>query len=164
MSIRISLFGGLLVGGLLVLAVLAQAAVAQTLYKSTLPDGKVIYGDKPVSDAVKVEESKPDTSKKGVAPATTTTPAVSREAAALKQLEKDRAKREAADNKVQAAEKALRDAETAQAAGKEPLGTERQGTASGNQRFTDAYWERQKKLEQNVEQARRNLEQARAGK
>ena len=159
MSIRISLFAGLLA-----LAVLAQFAAAQTLYKSTLPDGKVIYGDKPVPGAVKVEETKPDTSKKGVAPATTTTPAVSREAAALKQLEQDRMKREAAANKVQAAEKALRDAEAAQAAGKEPLGSERQGTVSGNQRFTDAYWERQKKLDQAVELARRNLEQARSGK
>ncbi len=143
---------------------LAQLAAAQTLYKSTLPDGKVIYGDKPVPGAVKVEETKPDTSKKGIAPATTPTPAISREAAALKQMEKDRMKREAADNKVQAAEKALRDAEAAQAAGKEPLGSERQGTVSGNQRFTDAYWERQKKLEQEVETARRNLEQARSGK
>ena len=159
MSIRILLFAGLLA-----LAVLAQFAAAQTLYKSTLPDGKVIYGDKPVPGAVKVEETKPDTSKKGMAPATTTTPAVSREAAALKQLEQDRMKREAAGNKVQAAEKALRDAEAAQAAGKEPLGSERQGTVSGNQRFTDAYWERQKKLDQAVELARRNLEQARSGK
>jgi Domain of unknown function (DUF4124) len=159
MSIRISLFGSLLA-----LALLAQFTAAQTLYKSTLPDGKVIYGDKPAPGAVKVEESKPDTSKKGIAPSTTPTPAVSREAAALKQMEQDRMKREGAANKVQVAEKALRDAEAAREAGREPLGTERQGTVSGNQRFTEAYWERQKKLEDAVELARRNLEQARAGK
>jgi hypothetical protein len=157
MSIRISLFGGLLA-----LALLAQFAAAQTLYKSTLPDGKVIYSDKPAPGAVKVEESKPDTSKKGIAPSTS--PVVSREAAALKQMEQDRMKREEAANKVPAAEKALRDAEAAREAGREPLGTERQGTVSGNQRFTDAYWERQKKLENAVELARRNLELARAGK
>jgi hypothetical protein len=79
-------------------------------------------------------------------------------------MEQDRIKREQAANKVQTAEKALRDAEAAREAGKEPLGTERQGTVSGNQRFTEAYWERQKKLEDAVELARRNLEQARAGK
>lgn len=159
MSIRI-----LLLAGLSALAVLAQPAAAQTLYKSTLPDGKVIYGDKPAPGAAKVEETKPDTSKKGIAPTTTTSPAVSREAAALKQLEQDRMKRNAAGNKVQAAEKELRDAEAAQAAGKEPLGSERQGTVSGNQRFTEAYWARQKKLDQAVELARRNLDLARSGK
>lgn len=158
MSIRISLFAGLLA-----VAVLAQPAIAQTLYKSTLPDGKVVYGDKPAPGAVKVEESKPDTTKKGVAPAAAS-PALSREAASLKQMEQDRMKREAADNKVQAAEQALREAQAAREAGRESLPGERQGTVSGNQRFTDAYWTRQKKLEDAVEIARRNLEQARAGK
>ena len=173
------------------LAVLAQPAVAQTLYKSTLPDGKVIYGDQPAPGAVKVEETKPDTSKTGIGPATpTTTPAASREAAILKEMEKARLKREAADAKVQAAEKALRAAEAARAAGVEPLEGERlgfirqakgagtgagtdsgtgtdTGTGTGTSfgtRLTDAYFERQKKLEQAVEEARRNLEQVRSGK
>ena len=159
MSTRIALLGGLLA-----LAMLAAPAAAQTVYKSTLPDGKTTFGDKPAPGAIKVEELKPDTSKKGVGPTTSTTPGVSREAAALKQMELDRAKREATGVKVEAAEKALRSAETARDAGKDPLGSERQGTVSGNQRFTDAYWERQKKLELSVEQARRTLEQARAGK
>lgn len=145
-------------GTLLLCAVLAPAALAQTLYKSTMPDGKVIYGDKPVPGAVKSELQRPDTSKTGVAPP------ISREADTAKTLEKDRLKREASQGKMQAAEKALRDAEAAQAAGKEPTAGDRQGTVSGNQRLTDAYWERQKSLEQAVEQARKNLEQARAGK
>ena len=182
---RISLFGGLLA-----LAVFAQPAAAQTLYKSTLPDGNVIYGDKPAPGAVKAEEIKPDTAKTGMGPATTTpTPAASRDAALLKKMEKARLQREAAYAKVQAAEKALRAAEAARAAGVEPLEGERIGflrqtrgaatgtgtvagtdnvvtgtdiatgtgvgtsTAAGTgsefgPRLTDAYFERQKKLEQ----------------
>ncbi len=41
---------------------------AQVLYKSTMPDGKVIFSDKPAPGAVKVEASRPDTSRQGVAP------------------------------------------------------------------------------------------------
>lgn len=160
MSMRISLFGAILA-----LAVLALPAAAQTFYKSTLPDGKVIYGDKPAPGAVKVEETTPDTSKKGIGPAT---PAKSsagpREAAALKQLEMDRKKRDASDAKVQSAEKALRAAEAARDAGKEPLPGERIGTASGASRLNDTYFARQKKLDEAVTSARRNLEQARSGK
>jgi hypothetical protein len=142
--------------GLLVLALAHLPVAAQVLYKSTMPDGQVIYGDKPAPGAVKVESSKPDISKKGIAPPT------KGEAETLKKLEAARLKREAAQGKVESAEKALRDAEAARAAGVEPQAGERQGTASGNQRFTDAYWERQKKLEQDVQTARRNLEQARS--
>jgi len=133
-------------------------ASAQILYKSTLPDGRVIYGDKPAPGAVKVEESKPDTSKKGIAPPT------SREEKALNTLEKDRQKRERSQEKVRSAEEALRNAEAARSSGVEPTAGERQGTASGAQRFTDGYWERQKKLELDVENARRALESARSGK
>jgi hypothetical protein len=139
-------------------ALLAPAASAQTLYKSTMPDGKVIYGDKPMPDAVKVEKSKPDTSKKGIAPPS------KGEAATLKDLEAARLKREGAQDKVSAAQKALESAEAARAAGKEPVAGERLGTASGQQRLTDGYWARQKKLDQDVENARRALDQARSGK
>lgn len=142
-------------GGFLAATLALQPVVAQVLYKSTMPDGKVIYGDKPAPGAVKVEKSKPDTSKKGVAPPT------SGEEKALKQLQESRLKREAAQDKVQAAQKALQSAEAARDAGKEPTAGERLGTAGGQQRFTDAYWARQKKLEQDVENARRALDQAR---
>ena len=154
----------LLAAGLLALAMLgAQPAAAQKFYKSTMPDGKVVYGDKPAPGAVKVEETAVDTSKKGIGPAATTEGA-SREAAALQQLEKDRAKRDAATGKVQDAERALRAAEAARDGGKEPLPGERIGTAGGSSRLTEAYFARQKKLEDAVASARRNLEAARAGK
>lgn len=147
-----------LLTGCILAAVLAQPAAAQVLYKSTLPDGRIIYGDKPADDAVKVEETRLDTKKGGIGG---TTP---REQEALKDLEKARQQREAGGEKVQAAEQALRNAEAARAAGKEPLEGERIGTAGGASRLGENYYERQRKLEDAVEKARRELDAARAGK
>ena len=53
------------------------------------------------------------------------------------------------------AQQALKAAEQARDAGKEPLPGERTGTAGGGSRLNDAYYERQRKLEQDVEKARR---------
>ncbi len=145
-------------GCCLAAALLLQPAVAQTLYKSTMPDGSVVYGDKPAPDAAKVEETRPDVSRGGIG---VTTP---REQDALKDMEKARLQREGGQEKVQAAEQALRDAEAARAAGKEPLASERIGTAGGASRITDDYYARQKKLDDAVEKARRELDQARSGK
>jgi len=123
-----------------------------------MPDGRVIFGDRPEPDAVKVEKSTPVTSKTGA------TGATEREAKALKDLQDARMKREGATGKVEAAQQKLQAAETARVTGKEPLPGERLGTAGGNQRLTDAYWSRQKKLEQDVLNARKALDDARAGK
>ena len=143
-------------GGILA-ALLLHSAVAQTLYKSTMPDGRIVYGDKPAPGAAKVEESKLDTSSKGLGGTT------ARETEALKELENSRGKREAAGAKLQAAEEALRQAEAARAAGKEPLPGERVGTAGGASRLNDAYYARQNKLNEAVQNAQRNLDQLRPG-
>jgi len=144
--------------GLLVVALLAQPANAQTLYKSVNPDGRVTYSDKPPADAVKSEKKQLDTSKRGV-----TAPS-DREKGTLQQLESSRKTRESAQNKVRSYEIALHDAEVARDMGKEPQPSERLGTAGGNQRLTDEYFARQKRLEANVERARRDLDKARSGK
>ena len=136
----------------LVAALCPQLAAAQANYKSTMPDGKVIYGDKPVPGAVKVDQLKAP-STKGV---TVSTP---QDAAALRQMEKSRTTREVSSATVRAAEDAFRKAEAALAAGKEPQEGDRIGTASGAQRFSDAYWERQKRLAADLDKARANLEQ-----
>ena len=144
--------------GLLVVALLAQQATAQTLYKSVTPDGRVLYSDKPPSDAVKTEKKQLDTSKQGIAPPT------ERDKATLQQLEFSRKARESKQDSMRKLEIALHDAEVAQDMGKEPQPYERLGTAGGGQRLTDDYWVRQKKLEAAVEQARRTLDKARSGK
>ncbi len=142
----------------LVAAALLQPAAAQVLYKSTMPDGRIVYGDKPAEDAVKVEETVPDISKRGIGG---TTP---REKEVLREMEKSRAQREAGLSKVQAAEQAVRDAQAARTAGKEPLEGERIGTAGGSSRLNETYYDRQRKLEEAVEKAQRDLEATRAGK
>jgi hypothetical protein len=142
--------------GLPAVVVLASAAFgAQVLYKSTMPDGKVIYGDKPVPGAVKVEEQKPDTSKAGIQ---TIQPG---DKAALKKIEQDRTKTQRTDDRLAAAEKALRDAEEALAKGEEPLPGERTGTAGGKSQLNELYWKRLEKLKSDVERARLNLERLR---
>jgi hypothetical protein len=145
-------------GAILAAALLLQPAAAQVLYKSTMPDGRIVYGDKPAPDAVKVEESRPDVSRRGIGGVTP------REQEALKELEKARVQRETGEDKVRAAEQALRDAEAARAAGREPLPGERIGTAGGASRLSEAYDDRQRKLEEAVAKARRELEAARAGR
>jgi hypothetical protein len=142
----------------LITALLLQPAAAQVLFKSTMPDGSIVYGDKPAPDAVKVEETRPDISKRGIGG---TTP---REQEVLREMEKSRAQRETGQDKVQAAERALKNAESARASGKEPLESERIGTAGGSSRLNEIYYERQRKLEEAVENARRDLEAARAGR
>jgi len=82
----------------------------------------------------------------------------------LREMEKSRAQREAEQGKVQAAEQALRNAEAARAAGKEPLEGERIGTAGGASRLSEAYDERQRRLDEAVVKARSELEAARAGR
>src|SRR5262245_23418914 len=144
-------------GGVLATALALQAG-AQTLYKSTLPDGRVVYGDKPDPTAVKSEPIKPDTKKIGVVPPT------ARETATLNELARARLKREGADSTTRTAEEALTKAGAALEAGKEPLPGERLGTAGGATRLTDDYWKRQKKLEEAVESARREAEKARSGR
>ncbi|MNC87135.1 hypothetical protein D3C83_28360 [compost metagenome] len=132
--------------------------IAQTLYKSVTSDGRVIYSDKPPPDAVKSEKKELNTSKSGV-----TAPS-SKEKAALRQLESDRRGREMSQDRLRQAEIALHDAEVAQQMGKEPQAGERLGTAGKGQRLTDAYWDRQKRLEDAVTAARSNLEKIRSGK
>jgi len=139
-------------------ALLLQPAAAQTLYKSTMPDGSVVYGDKPAPDAAKVEETRPDIKKGGIGG---TTP---REQDALQEMEKARQQREAGQDKVTEAAQALKDAEAARDSGKEPRENERIGTAGGTSRLTDSYFERQRALQEAVEQARRKLDEARSGK
>src|SRR5262245_32510399 len=124
----------------------AAASWAQVIYKSTMPDGRVIYGEKAVPGAKKVEEIVPQTGKTGVGGAAT--PAEKQQ---LQERANQRQQDEARQQQIRDAEQALQNAEAARAAGKEPLPGERLGTAGGAaNRLSDAYWERQKALEDAV--------------
>lgn len=133
----------------------AVSSWAQTIYKSTMPDGHVIYGTEPAQGAKRVETMKPPAESTGVQPV------APQDAKKLEQTGRQREQREAREEQIQQAEKALRDAEAAQAAGKEPLPGERLGTAGGGSRLTEEYWERQKTLEAAVAEARKQLDELR---
>lgn len=130
----------------------ATGTHAQTMYKSTMPDGRVVYGEKPVPGAKRVDAITPPAAKPGV---TIVTPA---EKAGVAKGTAD--KRAAQERELDEARRQLQEAEAARETGKEPLPGERIGTAGGMSRLTDAYWERQKKLEQAVETARARLDKA----
>lgn len=144
-----------LLGCVLTVALCPSWATAQVNYKSTMPDGRIIYGDKPVPGAAKVDELKPAATQ-GI------TPPSAKEQGVLSDLERARENREGKDNRVRAAQEAVTRAEAALAAGKEPLASERIGTAGGGQRLTEEYFERQKRLEAEVARARAELVNARS--
>jgi len=133
----------------------AASASAQVIYKSTMPDGRVIYSAEPAPGAKRVETLKPPTGDTGARPVGPQDERV------LQQRELQRAEQAGREDEIQQAERALRDAEAAQAGGKEPLPGERQGTAGAASRLTDEYWERQKALEAAVAGARKRLEEVR---
>ena len=131
-------------------------AAAQDLYKSTMPNGKVVYGEKPEPGAKHVEKLPPPPPKTGTA---VLTPA---EKQVIDQRMKQRAASEDAwRRELESAHAQLKKAEEAREAGKEPTPGERVGTAvgKGRTRFTDEYWERQKSLEAAVEAARKRVEE-----
>ena len=132
-------------------------AAAQPVYKSTMPDGRVIYGPQPQPGAKKV-----DTVNK--APASTGASAITPgEKAAAEKSAKARADAQAGGpSEVTAARDALKAAEAARVSGQEPLPGERVGTAAGASRLTDDYFTRQKKLDADVETAKRRLDEAQA--
>lgn len=138
-----------------VLAVVLAAAPAasQTVYKSTMPDGKVVYGEKPVTGAQKVDKIDPPPAQTGT---TTITP---QEKARAEQLANPRfvPKPASPDRSRDDARKALQDAEAAREAGKEPLPGERQGLKGGGSRLTEEYHARQKSLDAAVEAARKRV-------
>jgi hypothetical protein len=141
----------------------AGPSVAQTVYKSTLSDGRIVYGGKPEKGASKVEKLVP------AAPIVEVDPREAeaqrqRERAQVEQLDKRlaarRAAREKADGEVLGAKDAAAAAEKALAAGKEPLPGERVATADGGSRLSQAYLERVDALVEDVKSAKERIEKA----
>jgi Domain of unknown function (DUF4124) len=138
---------------------LSAASWAQTIFKSIMPDGRVIYGEKPVPGAKKVEQFVPQTGNTGVK---TISPEEQRQAqdSAASRVRRDEDRRA----QIQEAQKALKDAEAAQVAGKEPLPGERIGTAGGASRLEESYFARQQALDAAVVAARKRLDELAAAK
>ena len=135
---------------LLALACAALTAQAQAVYRSEMPDGRIIYGDKPAPGAKEAKEvvlQKPNI----IAPVSTKPgPSVQQKDAG------------AGGDRVQSARQALDAAKAALAAGREEKEGDRIGTATkGSARLTDAYFQRVKALEDAVAAAQKQLDDAR---
>jgi len=146
-----------------VAATAMHASLAQTVYKSTLPDGHVVYGSKPEKGAAKVEKMEPKAPIVEVDPqaAETQRQREKEQAAELgKRLADRKAAREKAEAEIFAAKDALTAAEKALATGKEPLPGERLSTADGGSKLTESYNERVKVLDDQVKAANERLDKA----
>jgi hypothetical protein len=138
----------------LYLCLLAVPAAAQTMYKSTMPDGKVLYSTQPEPGAKKVEKMAPNTQNSGIQ---LSTPDQKRDLDHRESQRQEEVSRRQAE--IEQLEDALAKAEAARDAGKEAREGDFIGTASG-MRLTEEYLERQKTLEANVQAARKRLEEA----
>ena len=134
------------------------AAAQQSIVKSIMPDGKVIYAEKPVPGAARVETIEAPPPKTGV------TGLTAQEKLRAEEQSRQRAKAAAAaasgQKSVDEARNQLQAAEAAREKGKEPLPDERTAIAGGGSRLSDAYFARQKSLEEAVEAARKKVAEA----
>jgi uncharacterized protein DUF4124 len=133
----------------------AGYAGADEVYKSTMPNGKVIYGPEPAAGAKKVEKITPRTQDSGVRISTPEQKRNLDQREAQQQAQTTRREAELDELK-----RGLQSAEAAREAGREPRDGDFIGTARGGTRLNDGYFERQKTLEAAVQDARKRLEAA----
>ncbi len=145
------------------LLVFASIAEAQVARKYVTPDGKIIYSDVPVPGAREVGEVAPPPrlDPQGRSSGEETSP---RDAERAREAEKRAREDSAREERIREAEAQLEAARDELANGKEPLPGERIGTAGGNSRLTEAYFQRQESNQRAVTQAQEELDAARAGR
>ena len=141
-------------GYILILFVFAcSAAHAQAVFRSLMPDGKIIYGDKPAPGAKESKQVNLPPANISTSPPSQTITPISPNAATVPGATKPGDSVVAAREKLEAAKKAL-------AAGRDPQEGERIGTKGGNSRTTEQYADRVKSLEDAVSSAQRQLDDA----
>ena len=133
---------------ILLISALCATAQAQAIYRSVMPDGKIVFGDKPAPGA---KESKPV----ALRPSNIATPGPTSGGGPSPRQQAI----EGATNDVNTAQQNFDRARAALESGKEPTADERVGTKSGV-RTTEAYDQRLKSLEQDVGNAQRQLDEA----
>ncbi len=158
---------------ILVCTLAATIAAAQGFYyQSTMPDGRVIIGDKPAPGA---KESKQIPLRQGnlSAPLVTPPPPGSNNNNNSGAATEGRSRRETSAQQKAAqggksdsmadAQDALKKAQAALDAAQEPLPGERVGTAGGKSRLTDAYTQRIQGLQDAVADAQKRVDDVRRG-
>lgn len=139
---------------LLAFAFFTTAACAQPMFRSVMPDGKIVYGDKPAPGA---KESK----QLNLPPLNVSTPGPAQAPAGAADAPPAAG---GANPEVAAARQNLDAAKKALEAGREPLPGERSGIANKgggtNSRLNETYTQRIKTLEDAVTAAQTQLEEA----
>ncbi len=136
----------------------ALPAVAQKIYKQQLPDGSVVYADHRIKGAkLLYQVDMPDAQAPPTARADTSGTSV--DAAALHKRLRDRADAlDRTQREIVDAERALAEAKRQLETGKELLPGELQSSATGGTRVLPAYYDRIKKLEDDVAKAQTRLD------
>jgi Domain of unknown function (DUF4124) len=148
---------------LLACALWAAWPAGAQVYKNVMPDGSVVYSDKPMKGAGKSSamDLPPPPTEADKANAAKRAQADRREKEALHQrLDERRKKLDAADARVAVARQSLASAETALQQGLTPLPGEMKGNVGPTARPSEAYLERIANLERNVETAKKELSDA----
>ena len=139
------------------IALAATGAFAQQkMYKSVMPDGRVVYSEKPEPTAKKVDTVDAPPAKSGV---TLVTPD---ERARAENMKREQAASQ--NNTLDDARKQLKQAEAAREAAKEQKEGDRQGTAKGGSRLTEDYLTRQKVADDAVAKAKARVDQLERGR
>lgn len=147
---------------LAVLLLAASAGVqAQRVFKYVMPNGQVIYSDKPVPGGRLVDEFAPPPPADPQPAATPRTEALQEQRDALRERlsDRDRLVQQATSN-LEAANARLAAAQRQLAEGKEPLPGERTGNVGGSSRLNESYWARQASNEAEVARAKSEVNAA----
>jgi hypothetical protein len=136
----------------------ALPAAAQRIYKQQLPDGSVVYADHRIKGAkLLYQVTVPDEAPAPLARAEAS--ARSADAAALDQRLRERTSAlDRAHREIVVAERAVEEAKRQLETGKELLPGELQTSATGGTRVLPEYFDRIKKLEDNVTKAQTRLD------
>ena len=139
---------------------LVSAAQAQPVYKYQLPDGRIVYTSETLPNAKLLGTVREPQAPQPVDAAKQEK--MKREREAASQSGKQRSDRlEAVNAEVIAATKALEEAKARQVAGVEPEEGDRTGTVrAGGSRGNSAYLDRQRQLQEAVNEAQKRLDAA----
>jgi len=140
------------------ISVFSAGAQAQAMYRSVMPDGKIVFGDKPApgakeSKALTVRPTNQSTAEPGSSPKAAGKPS-------------HQQMMEAATGDIKAAQDNLKRARATLQSNRDPTPDEMVGTVksgkggTGGMRTTESYDQRIKALEQDVETAQRQLDEA----
>jgi hypothetical protein len=148
---------------LLACVLLSALPAGAEVFKNVMPDGRIIYSDKPLKGAGKsraVEVPPPPTAADQANAAKRVLDDQRQKEALQERLDQRRKKFDDSDERVKLARQTLATAENALEQGRTPLSGEMQGTTGAGARPSEGYLQRIAALERNVEAAKKGLDDA----